>query len=95
MEDETVKMTITKRIQIAAGAVLINGMAAFSLLSAPPASAGTCTPFFYCLDTQACVAEYTDELCYFINPGCIPVTESYCGPSPACPGKTLLECYYW
>jgi hypothetical protein len=87
-------VTISKRIQIAAGAVLINGVAAYSLLSAPPAAASTCMDFDTCIPAVQC--SIADIECLIYNSSCqeAPV-QAYCLWDGSCgPDEQRLYCDY-
>jgi len=85
-------MNINRKLQVAAGIVIVNGTLALSLLTSEPALASGCVPRFVCVTGRICSqlsALQRAQDC--AKPGC---TYSSSSCSNNCTGWAQLFCVY-
>ena len=87
-------MKIQRKIQLTAATVIGSGALAFSLMSAAPALATTCSPQYVCVSERMCPTESYDVFaCGHAAPGCTPLDWT-CLPDACGAGQQYLYCEY-
>jgi hypothetical protein len=84
-------MNITRKIQLSAAAVVVNGVLALGLLSPRPALAASCQYTRCGIPAAICMSSSDRALICeaYIPPGCTTYSSSYCAGATVCVGSPL------